>query len=43
MVVEPPVHRLGEVAIAVTTGNGFTVTVTVAVPVHPLAVVAVTV
>ncbi len=42
-VVDPPVHIEVLVAVAVTIGNGLTVIVTVAVFVHPAAVVPVTV
>jgi hypothetical protein len=39
----PPIHILEGLANAVTVGNGFTVTLTVAVPVHPAVLVPVTV
>jgi hypothetical protein len=41
-VVEEPRQMLDDAAVAVTVGNGFTVTVTVAVPVQPAADVPVT-
>jgi len=37
-----PLHIAAGLAVAVTDGNGFTVTLTVAVPVHPAVVVPVT-
>ena len=37
-----PLHIAAGLAVAVTVGNGFTVTLTVAVPVHPAVVVPVT-
>ena len=38
-----PLHIADGLAVAVTDGNGFTVTLTVAVPVHPAVLVPVTV
>jgi hypothetical protein len=38
-----PLHIAAGLAVAVTNGNGFTVTLTVAVPVHPAVLVPVTV
>ena len=40
--VEDPMQILGDAVTAVTVGNGFTVRVTVLVPIHPAAVLPVT-